>query len=180
MKVFIYNTTSNVKDSNDKMLRKCFPEEIADKVIASKGKLIASYELKKIKSYINGCQFYKDGIIGDYKDFESILVPAHFSEDQLFDYCDDLAFYAIEINNIQVFEEPISIACLDPYELPKSMNEYLYGRFNPPQSMCRARYKGEEVIVISNRPSTNALILEGSKTIEIRKTILDCMKQYLE
>lgn len=180
MKVLIYNTKNKGGDNSDGNLMMSFRSDVAEKVISSRGSVVATFELKTIKEYVNGCQFFKSGLIGDYKDFEKILVPAYISEDQLFQYSEDLAFYAIEINDLKVLEETINLCEISPYALPKTMSKYLYPKFKAPQSMCRARYKGEEVIVLSNQPYWNARILSGDKTYEIRKYILDCMKQFIE
>lgn len=73
------------------------------------GKVVAKFTLNKIDDYINGKKWsWKNGapMWGADNSYEAILQPSCLTEDELYDYCDDLSFSAWHIENLAVFDEP--------------------------------------------------------------------------
>ena len=80
--------------------------------------------------------------------------------------------YAIHIKNLNVFDKPKKIS-----DFYKSTNEITFESPLPlikaPQNMCYVFDKdGNKYVVISVRPEWLAMILNGLKTIEVRKKVL--------
>ena len=73
------------------------------------GKVVAKFTLNKIDDYVNGRKWsWKSGapMWGACNDYEAILKPSCLTEDELYDYREDLSFYAWHIDNLAVFDEP--------------------------------------------------------------------------
>ena len=112
-----------------------------------------------------------------------ILKESCLKEHQLFDYIingdeneSQNPFYAIHIKNLHIFDKP--------YKLGES---FIYNRESQrivekaPQNMMRVwLYENGDLvmyILISIQPQWLCKILNGEKTIEVRKQILNCMKR---
>lgn len=81
---------------------------------------------------------------------------------QLYDYLDGKLGYNIHLSNVEVFD------------VPKELSDF--GVKTAPQNMMKCfDDKGNEYILISIRPEHLKNILNGKKTIEVRKKILKCM-----
>lgn len=81
---------------------------------------------------------------------------------QLYDYLDGKLGYNIHLSNVEVFD------------VPKELSDF--GVKTAPQNMMKCfDDKGNEYILISVRPEHLKNILNGKKTIEVRKKILKCM-----
>lgn len=80
--------------------------------------------------------------------------------------------YALYLSNLKIFDEPIELARYtdkDYYEIEKA-----------PQNMCKVYDRfGNKYILISIRPEHLCKILNGEKTIEIRKQIVNGLKELL-
>lgn len=135
------------------------------------GKIVAEcdYEVEKIKR-INtvGDWFY-------YEKQDEILEKSCIIDvNKFFEYLQGEDGYAIHIKNLHIFDEPLSL-----FEISKechySYKEYLPKYFNAPQNICYCWYKGEKCALISIRPEWLCKILNGEKTIEIRKKVLKGM-----
>lgn len=98
------------------------------------------------------------------------------SLNEIFDYLDNKNGYAIHIKNLNVFDKPREL-------------DYYYKFINvdgkadainlkrAPQNMCYAYdIHGNKYVVISVHPEWACKILNGEKTIEVRKQVLNCMK----
>lgn len=81
---------------------------------------------------------------------------------QLYDYLDGKLGYNIHLSNVEVFD------------VPKELSDF--GVKTAPQNMRKCfDDKGNEYILISVHPEHLVNILNGKKTIEVRKKILKCM-----
>lgn len=105
------------------------------------GKVVASWNLNKILRV-------------DYSPL--FVTETCLRNDELYSYLNKKEGYAWQVNNLETFDEPLS---LDDFGLKRA-----------PQSWCYAYYKGEKVIIISIRPKWVDLILSGKKTLEVRKS----------
>ena len=104
-----------------------------------------------------------------------VLEKSCLTSDEVYEYLgDDNEGYAIHIKNLHIFEEPRNIK--DYFNIaPRTMQDYMNQRalVKAPQNMCNAYdvYKNH-YIVISIRPEWLCKILNGEKTIEVRKKVL--------
>ena len=81
---------------------------------------------------------------------------------QLYDYLEGGLGYNLHLSNVEVFD------------VPKELSDF--GVKTAPQNMRKCfDDKGNEYILISIRPEHLKNILNGKKTIEVRKKILKCM-----
>lgn len=92
------------------------------------GKVVAKFTLNKVVRYVNGCK-----LDGEYSDYEHILKPSCLTEDELYDYCEDLSFYAWHISNLVIFDKPKE---LSEFIQTKRKNYEEPNVKRPPQSWC--------------------------------------------
>lgn len=102
--------------------------------------------------------------------------------------------YALHISNLKIFDKPLELK--DTYTRECiwdkcSRCEYgKNGKINcctidiplskAPQNMMWVWYKGERYVLISIQPKWLCKILNGEKTIEVRRKVLNCMKEVEE
>lgn len=83
--------------------------------------------------------------------------------------------YAIHIKNLNVFDKPKELR--DFYKVEKTGGaEPARNLIKAPQNMCYAFDCYGKYVVISVHPYWVCKILNGEKTIEVRKQVLNCMK----
>ena len=99
----------------------------------------------------------------------------------LYDYIWEYDGYALHLSNVKAFDEPKDISlfytnyCIDRYGIT-SCNMLM----KAPQNMCRViDFEGKPYVLISIRPEWLCKILNGEKTIEVRKQILNCLKEMI-
>lgn len=111
--------------------------------------------------------------------------------DYLYNQDKDSKGYALHISNLKIFDKPLELK--DTYTRECVWNkcsrcEYgKDGKINcctidiplsrAPQNMMWVWYKGERYVLISIQPKWLCKILNGEKTIEIRRKVLNCMKE---
>ena len=80
------------------------------------GKVVARFWVDDVTEYINGGRWNDDNTFGSYDDYikDNVCEEACVTEEELFAYSDDLAFFSIHISKLEIFEEP------------KELNEFLY------------------------------------------------------
>ena len=92
-------------------------------------------------------------------------------------FCKDTFGYAIHIKNLHIFDEPRE---LSDYHISYFNEEFNMMREKhiekAPKNMCRAFDIKDTYILISIRPERLCKILNGEKTIEVKKQVLNCMK----
>ena len=94
--------------------------------------------------------------------------------EQLYDYLGDKNGYAIQISNLEIFDEPYNVDECNQY---RKWNTRLK---NSPQNMCEVYGKdGNHYVLISIKPEWVCKILNGEKTIEVRKKVLNCLKELI-
>ena len=129
------------------------------------GKIVAKcdYEVEKITTF---------------KDYERLLQETCLNNQQLDDYLQGENGYAIHIKNLHIFDEPKELS--DYYGLiPKKVNTlngscYINESIDKaPQNMMYAIDDNDnEYVLISIQPQWMCKILNGEKTIEVRKKVL--------
>lgn len=85
--------------------------------------------------------------------------------------------YALHLSNVKIFDKPLTFEKDCIYKSPYT-NELL---LKAPQNMCRVYDRfGNKYILISIRPEWLCKILNGEKTIEVRKQIVKELKELME
>ena len=72
------------------------------------GMVVARFWCDKVEDYVNGCLWKNED--NSYSDYEKMLKPSCLTEDELYDYCEDLSFKAIHITKLEIFDKPKEIS----------------------------------------------------------------------
>jgi len=179
MKLLLYCTKAKpiLRDYRGKAIYNRFVISPTDRPFTSddtqpilNGKIVGEcdFEVEEIETYNNnqiyeGCRIHT---INTYN-ISKLLELSCLNQKQLDDYLGENNGYAIHIKNLKIFDKP------------RELSDYTYFRTklfgtlgNAPQNMMYA-YDGEEKkVLISIRPEWLCKILNGEKTIEVRKKVL--------
>lgn len=130
------------------------------------GKIVASFDLNKVDMYdLPRLEHY--GYIGLIK---NTLKYSCLNYEKLEEYVGNKDFYAWHIENLKILDEPLGLYdCLKRYEVEPNFTNVKH-MLKAPQSWCYAEIEDEECILISIKPEWVCKILNGEKTIEVRKT----------
>ena len=137
------------------------------------GKIVAEcdFEVEEHKETTNDwlCMSLREKIV-----FGNLCEKANIDELECYKYANGKPLYAIHIKNLHIFDMPIDIR--NYYNIaPRTMQDCMNQRalVKAPQNMCNAYdvYKNH-YIVISIQPQWLCKILNGEKTIEVRKKVL--------
>ena len=147
------------------------------------GKVVARFWCDKIEEikFIKG-EEYSDMIINSrYETFclsrSNLYSKSCLYFEQLHNYLKGKNGYAIHIKHLEVFDRPLELNEICSYYAETEKNIYYKVLLKAPQNMCYAYYNGELYCLISIQPQWVAKILNGEKTIEVRKKVL---KEMLE
>ena len=137
-----------------------FGEKLIDLDVRLNGKIVAQCDCEKIETICP--EFgYLDAACEGGSGY--ILDKACLTRQQLIDYGKGEWLSALHLCNLEVFDNP------------KELRDY--GVKKAPQNMMKVfDDKGNEYVLISIRPEHLANILNGKKTIEVRKRILKSME----
>lgn len=140
------------------------------------GKVVAQFDCEKVDlieviERKNNKPFYiSNGNVNYHWGFGDTCL----SYEQLYDYLGDKKGYAILISNLEIFDEPYNVDKCSQY---RKWNTRLK---KAPQNMMKVYDRfGNEYILISIRPEWVCKILNGKKTIEVRKQVLNCLKELI-
>lgn len=95
---------------------------------------------------------------------EELLDKSCLTNEQLSEYLKDKCGYALHIKNLKTFDS-------------KPLTDY--GVNKAPQNMMRVYKDGQTYILISVRPEWLCKILNRKKTIEVRRKVLNCLKEII-
>ena len=169
----------------------CFEQDEASRFYLSKipmlkeetllnGKIVAQFDCEKVEKFDVPYPAY----FWEVKDeLEHITKGSCLSLMSLHHYLKNDSGYAIHISNLEIFDEPKE---LNDFKL-FNPNYYLYTNIKrAPQNMCYVVKEppmcfapSEEYILISIRPEWVCKILNGEKTIEVRKQVLNTLKELI-
>lgn len=157
-----------------------FGKQIINLDIKVNGKIVAQCDCEKIERiFINFVpkdleELNKLQSIIYMTNNKELLEKSCLSVDQIDDYLNGKIGYALYLSNLETFD------------YPKKLSDF--GVKKAPQNMCYKRYPvpfdnelggweiDKETIIISIKPEHLKNILNGKKTIEVRKKILKCME----
>lgn len=136
-----------------------FGEKLTDLDVKLNGKIVAQCDCEKIETICPEFGYLDAACEGGAG---YILDKACLTRQQLIDYGKGEWLSALYLSNIEEFDNPKELR--------------YYGVKKAPQNMMKCfDDKGNEYILISVRPEHLKNILNGKKTIEVRKKILKCM-----
>jgi len=143
------------------------PEE--DIAKSYNGKIVAEcdFKVEEIKQSIATIDKYGLSNVYETKNmsYNQLLNKSCLSKFEILNYLKDNNGYAINIKNLHIFDEP--------KELTNYMNYSSVGKIKKaPQNMMQVCDDDEKKVLISIRPEWLCKILNGEKTIEVRKKVL--------
>lgn len=107
---------------------------------------------------------------------EELLDKSCLTQKQLSEYLKDKCGYALHIKNLKELETPLTFERNCIYKEQQGFKLVL----KAPQNMMRVYDRfGNKYILISIRPEWLCKILNGEKTIEVRKKVLNCLKEII-
>lgn len=145
--------------------------EIGNEGITLNGHIVAEFEDNKVEK-----QLYKCGSPFPYENKKGTCLTDDELEDYAFQYNigHAPALYYLHINNLKAFDKLLELSDVEVSN--KNANPYLDDPFKPltkaPQNMCYVWHNGELKVLISIRSPYVCNIMEGIKTIEVRKKVL--------
>ena len=132
------------------------------------GRIVAECEcdlVEVIKYASYDCTYYTN-TIDTFGLPPLLLQKSCLDHDALDEYLKEDNGHAIYLKNVKVFDEP------------KELSDY--GLKRAPQNMMWVWYKGERYVLISIKPKWLCKILNGEKTIEVRRKILKGLKDLIK
>lgn len=152
---------------------------------ALNGKILAEIEIDKVEEIDNGFRFNDEGryYVTIYMSFGMLLEKSCLTDKELEKYLQEDIGYALHLTNLKVFDKPKE---LSEYYLFDPDYCILKGIKKAPQNMCRVveshkliEYPIKEYVLISIQPQHLCNILNGKKTIEVRRKVLNCLKEMI-
>lgn len=164
-----------------------------DKEYSLNGKIVASFDCEKVEKIVAtkwsvgfccGCAYY-------HFETKDLLRKSCLKYGDLCDYLENQNGYAIHISNLEIFDEPKDLYEYDIKLTPQKLvnpiskdsiiiSNITYSCTKAPQNMCNV-YDSQRnhYVLISIRPEWVAKILNGEKTIEVRKVVTNKLKKLI-
>ena len=177
VKCLIYCTKSKPYISYDSYDNKIWE---TDREYSLNGKIVAQFDCEKIEEIENNLLLIEYNFYVDFKTKSlcntQLYEKSCLCDKDLLDYLLYKNGYAIHISNLKIFDKPLSFK-----------TDYIYKDYKTnailtkaPQNMCNVYDRfGNHYVLISIKPEYVAKILNGEKTIEVRRKILNCLKDLI-
>ena len=143
------------------------------------GKIVAECEVETEEIRLSEYPYYDDCSIALFDtptlDHDELLDKSCLHHNELNDYLIGQKGYALHISNLRMFKEPKR--CQDDFLYRRKIETNFYNDEyfrKAPQNMMKVidAYGDDEYILISIKPEWLCKILNGEKTIEVRKKVL--------
>ena len=146
------------------------------------GKIVAEFECDKVEEITFNGYFHPndDEYTTNTMNGKELMKSSCLDLNDLINYLEGTlkkrnVGYAIHIKNLKMFDKPIDYfsdnnIVKQEYRVPK----------RPSQNMCYCYYKGEKCVLISYYSEDACNILNGKKTIDIRKQIVNALKELIK
>lgn len=136
-------------------------------------KIVARFDCEKVEEiFYNG---WWECYANDKDDINCLMFDDELTcltTNQIKKYLGDKKGYAIHISNLEIFDRP--------YDLYEWFNKDEKPLTKAPQNMCYCyHWLGDEYVLISIKPKWVEKILNGEKTIEVRKSIVNKLKELI-
>lgn len=183
MKALLYCTKSKKKLFYDVVSKKWMYglDEQHDRFPSVNGTIVAECEVETEEIRLNEYPYYEDCSVGllDTPTLtnDELLRKSCLCDDELEDYLTNEKGYALHISNLELFEKPRLLnyffkgklgsenSLVEVTKAPQNMM-YVYTSFELPE-ILETKY-----VLISIRPQWLCKILNGDKTIEVRRKVL--------
>lgn len=183
-KPYLFNRI--IKGESDGYYTDIVPYDIEDEYLC--GKIVAECECEVEEiTYYPKKPYDRYGT--PYRANYDLLFDSCLEYDELDNYLNKQNGYALHLSNIKTFEKPLELSeveymkkykncsccpyCMDAGEMFLCNTcEEIKPLTNSPQNMCHCYYNGEHYVLISIHPEWLCKILNGEKTIEVRRKIL--------
>lgn len=159
--------------------KKCYPSCACSDGIRSwhlNGKIVAEVEIDNVDKI--WCMPYEEDNRYDclFLPEEELCLKSCLDHYKLHDYLKGNNGYALHLTNLKVFDKPLSFD-----------KDYIYKDYKTnatltkaPQNMCNVYDRfGNKYVLISIQPQHLCNILNGKKTIEVRRKVLNCLKEMI-
>lgn len=164
MKCYIYCTKANptIEMSDNKCHYLVYGKR--NELYCLNGKIVASFDLNKVEEmFIKYGEGWTTSSGLNINDIENKSKVSRFD---LYEYKgNSKRLYAWHIENLKILDEPLELDNIGLKKAPQSWCYYYYENNNNPEHPTE-----EKVIIISIKPEWVCKILNGEKTIEVRKT----------
>ena len=181
MKLLLYCTKAKPYLNDYRLMEGCNQYVVMSRPLnAFNGKIVAECDFEVSKIELHQC-FYNYGPAYftkrekpyKYFSYDDLLEASCLKDNEMIKYLGKKGGYAIHIKNLHIFDES------KPLQLYSSIQEEYKAIEKAPQNMCNAYYDEGTIhyILISIRPEWIVKILNGEKTIEVRKKIIKEMIQ---
>lgn len=149
-----------------------------DKEYSLNGKIVASFDCEKVEKIV--ATKWSVGCGCNYYEFETkdLLSKSYLRWIDLTDYLQDQNGYAIHISNLEVFDKPKELSEYSK-RLPNGDFQQLGKAPQNMMNVCKIKYLIEDYVLISIKPEWVAKILNGSKTIEVRKSVVNALEELI-
>lgn len=146
------------------------------------GKIVAKCEVETEEIRLSEYPYYDDCSIALFDTptltNDELLDKSCLHHNELNDYLIGQKGYALHISNLRIFDEPKR--CQDDFLYQRKIEPNFYNVEyfrKAPQNMMKVidAYGDDEYVLISIRPEWLCKILNGEKTIEVRKRVLKGM-----
>lgn len=147
-----------------------FTKYIVDEMYEGNGKIVGSFELNEVIPFAMWCETTIAIERGHNIDFDTILKRAKLTNEKMFEYVGKgkRYRYAWSIDDLEVFDRPME---LSDFEIEKAPQSWCYATKYHYGIEADIPIKSEGVIIISIKPEWVEKILNGEKTLEIRKSV---------
>lgn len=149
-------------------------------------KIVASCNIDKVEEIDNGSRFNDEGryYVTIHMSFGMLLEKSCLTDKELEKYLQEDIGYALHLTNLKVFDKPKELSeyyLFDP-------EHYIFKDIKKaPQNMCRVVKQPElmwatpkeQYILISIQPQHLCNILNGKKTIEVRRKVINRLKEMI-
>lgn len=162
-----YQTYSNGKDLEELFDKGFNPNDIMNIL---NGKIVAEcdFEVEEIINYHNSVTYYTQSL-----NQQELLNKSCLGICKLDNYLKGQNGYAIHIKNLHIFDEPNELSDYHISYFDKDLGMMREHHIEKaPQNMCKVFNTKNNYILISIQPQWLCKILNGEKTIEIRKKVL--------
>lgn len=171
MKALLYCTKSKKKLFYDVVWRKWMYgfDKPHDKFPSVNGTIVAECEVETEEIRLSEYPYYEDCSVGLFDTptltNDELLRKSCLNDDELEDYLTNEKGYALHISNLREIHPSLSVIFKEPHGFERVSKA--------PQNMMRVYDEvGNKYILISIRPEWLCKILNGEKTIEVRKQVL--------
>lgn len=157
-----------------------YSEEIKNNLDCFNGKIVAECDFEVSKIELHQCYynygpayFTKRKTPFRYFSYTDLLSASCMQDNEMLKYLGNKGGYAIHIKNLHIFDEPRKLSDYYSYNINGKPNTPAKSVRKAPQNMMKVfEWSGDDYILISIRPEWLCKILNGEKTIEIRKKVL--------